>query len=70
MPGCLEAAPSTARKHFFLKKEAKTFAYLAYAVGQSERLIIKSSLVLFLKKELLPFVYQPYPWWRSGMRQT
>jgi hypothetical protein len=39
-----------------LKKEAKTFVHLAYAVGQRERLIIKSFLVLFLKKELLPFV--------------
>jgi hypothetical protein len=36
-----------------LKKEAKTFAYLAYAVGQRERLIIKSFLVLFLKKNCL-----------------
>ncbi len=54
IPGCLEADPSTARKHFFLKKEAKTFAYLAYALGQRERLINKSFLVLFLKKELLP----------------
>jgi hypothetical protein len=43
----------TARKHFFLKKEAKTFAYLAYALGQRERLMNKSFLVLFLKKELL-----------------
>jgi hypothetical protein len=56
VPGCLEADPSTVRKHFFLKKEAKTFAHLAYAVGQRERLINKSFLVLFLKKELLPFV--------------
>jgi hypothetical protein len=53
-----------------LKKEAKTLARLAYAVGQRERLIIKSFLVLFLKKELLPFVSQPHPWWRSGMSQT
>jgi hypothetical protein len=53
-----------------LKKEAKTFAHLAYALGQRERLIIKSFLVLFFKKELLPFVSQPYPWWRSGMGQT
>jgi hypothetical protein len=60
--GCLEADPSTARKHFFLKKEAKTFAHLAYAVGQRERLIIKSFLVLFLKKELLPFFFQPHLW--------
>jgi hypothetical protein len=47
IPGCLEADLSTARKHFFLKKEAKTFARLAYALGQRERLIIKSFLVLF-----------------------
>jgi hypothetical protein len=53
-----------------LKKEAKTFGYLAYAVGQRERLINKSFLVLFFKKELLPFVSQPHPWWRSGMSQA
>jgi hypothetical protein len=62
IPSRLETEPSTARKHFFLKKEAKTFGHLAYAVGQRERLIIKSFLVLFLKKELLPFVSQPHPW--------
>jgi hypothetical protein len=45
-----------------LKKEAKTFAYLAYALGQRERLINKSFLVLFLKKELLPFFVQPHLW--------
>jgi hypothetical protein len=53
-----------------LKKEAKTFAHLAYAVGQCERLIIKSFLVLFLKKELLSFFSQPHLWLRSGKRQT
>jgi hypothetical protein len=37
-----------------LKKEAKTLARLAYALGQRERLINKIFLVLFLKKELLP----------------
>jgi hypothetical protein len=31
---CLEADASTGRKHFFLKKEAKTFGHLAYASGQ------------------------------------
>jgi hypothetical protein len=41
IPGCLEADPSKARQHFFLKKEAKTFVYLAYALGQRERLITK-----------------------------
>jgi hypothetical protein len=66
----VETDPSTARKHFFLKQEAKTFAHLAYALGQRERLTIKSFLVLFFKKELLPFVSQPYPRWRSGMSQT
>jgi hypothetical protein len=70
MPACFESDPSTARKHFFLKKEAKTFAYLAYAVGQRERLIIKSFLVLFLKKELLPFLFQSHLWSRSGMSQA
>jgi hypothetical protein len=70
IPGCLEADPSAARKHFFLKKEAKTFARLAYALGQRERLIIKSFLVLFLKKELLPFCFEPHLWSRSGMSQT
>jgi hypothetical protein len=70
IPGRFEPDPSTGRKHFFLKKEAKTFAYLAYALGQRERLIIKSFLVLFLKKELLPFDSHPFPWWRSGMSQT
>jgi hypothetical protein len=68
--GRLETDPSNARKHFFLKKEAKTFAYLAYALGQRERLINKSFLVLFLKKELLPFLVQPHLWSRSGMSQT
>jgi hypothetical protein len=68
--GCLETNPRKARKHFFLKKEAKTFAYLAYALGHRERLVNKSFLVLFFKKELLPFVSQPYHWWRSGMSQT
>jgi hypothetical protein len=53
-----------------LKKEAKTFAHLAYAVGQRERLTIKSFLVLFLKKELLPFFFQPQLRSQSGMSQT
>jgi hypothetical protein len=70
IPGRLEADPSIARKHFFLKKEAKTFAYLTYALGQRERLIIKSFLVLFLKKELLPCLSQPQLWSRSGMGET
>jgi hypothetical protein len=29
--GCPEADALTGRKHFFLKKEAKTFGHLAYA---------------------------------------
>jgi hypothetical protein len=29
IPGCLEADASTGRKHFFLKKEAKTSGHLA-----------------------------------------
>jgi hypothetical protein len=70
IPGCLETDPSTARTHCFFKKEAKTFTYLAYALGQRERLISKSFLVLFLKKELLPFFVQPQLWSRSGMSQT
>jgi hypothetical protein len=53
-----------------LKKEAKTFACLAYALGQRERLTNKSFLVLFLKKELLPFFPQQHLWSRSGMSQT
>jgi hypothetical protein len=60
----------TARKHFFLKKEAKTLALLTYAAGQRESLIIKSFLVLFLKKELLPFFSQQHLWSRSGMGQA
>jgi hypothetical protein len=32
--GGLEGDSSAARKRFFLKKEAKTFAYLACALGQ------------------------------------
>jgi hypothetical protein len=70
IPGCLETDPSTARKHFFLKKEAKTFAHLAYALGQRERLINKSFLVLFFKKELLPFFVRSQLWSRSGMSQA
>jgi hypothetical protein len=70
IPSCLEPDTSTARKHLFLKKEAKTFAHLAYAVGQRERLINKSFLVLFLKKELLAFLSQPRLWSRWGMSQT
>jgi len=65
-----EVHPYEARKPFFLKKEAKTFAHLAYALGQRERLIIKSFLVLFFKKELLPCFSQPHLLWRSGMSQT
>ncbi len=34
IPSCLKADASTGRKHFFLKKEAKTFGHLAYASGQ------------------------------------
>jgi hypothetical protein len=45
-----------------LKKDAKTLACLAYALGQRERFINKSFLVLFLKKELLPFLLQPQLW--------
>jgi hypothetical protein len=69
IPGRLATDPSTTRKHFFLKQEAKTFAYLAYALGQRERLINKSFLVLFLKKELLACFSQPHLRSRSGMRQ-
>jgi hypothetical protein len=70
IPGSLDTAPSTARQHFFLKKEAKTFAHLAYALGQRERLINKSFLLLFLKKELLPCLSQPHLWSRWGMSRT
>jgi hypothetical protein len=35
-------------------------------LGQRERLINKSFLVLFLKKELLPFCSQPHRWSQSG----
>jgi hypothetical protein len=34
IPDCLEGDASTGRKHFFLKKEAKTFVHWAYASGQ------------------------------------
>jgi hypothetical protein len=47
-----------------------TFAHSAYALGQRERLINKSFLVLFLKKELLPFFFQPHFWSRSAMSRT
>jgi hypothetical protein len=53
IPGCPEADASTGRKHFFLKKEAKTFAHLTHALGKRARQICKSFLVLFCKKELL-----------------
>jgi hypothetical protein len=53
-----------------LKKEAKTFVYQSCALGQRERLTNKSFLVLFLKKELLPFFSQPHLWSRWGMSQT
>jgi hypothetical protein len=43
------------RKRFFLKKEAKTFCSLARVLRQRQHLIIKSFLVLFFKKERLPF---------------
>jgi hypothetical protein len=39
-----------------LEKEAKTFAYMAYALPQRARHISKSFLVLFFKKELLAFL--------------
>jgi hypothetical protein len=38
-----------------LKKEAETFASLAYALPHRERQTNKSFLVLFFKKELLAF---------------
>jgi hypothetical protein len=50
--GWLETNPSTVRKHFFLKKEAKTFAHLTYAVGQLERLVVKSFCFFFQKEAL------------------
>jgi hypothetical protein len=40
-------------KRFFLKKEAKTFARLSPASPRQPR---KSFLVLFFKKELLPYL--------------
>jgi hypothetical protein len=50
------------RKRFFLKKEAKTFYYFAYALPQRVRYMSKSFLVLFFKKELLAFpVFAPSP---------
>ncbi len=42
------------RKRFFLKKEAKTFATGRKRRSNARALIIKSFLVLFFKKELLP----------------
>jgi len=42
-----------ARKRFFLKKEAKTFARLSRTSRRQPR---KSFLVLFCKKELLSFL--------------
>jgi hypothetical protein len=33
IPSSLEADALTGRKHFFLKKEARTFVHLAYASG-------------------------------------
>jgi hypothetical protein len=47
------AALREGRKRFFLKKEAKTFAILAYAVPHRGRQNRKSFVVLFFKKELL-----------------
>jgi hypothetical protein len=46
------------RKRFFLKKEAKTFAS-GVRVAAAQRLRCKSFLVLFFKKELLPFRLRP-----------
>jgi len=43
------------RKHFFLKKEAKTFCDVARAARQRQALMEKSFLVLFFKKERLAF---------------
>jgi hypothetical protein len=40
-------------QRFFLKKEAKTFATKACALGQRARFSRKSFLVLFFKKEPL-----------------
>jgi hypothetical protein len=57
IPGCVETDPTTARKHFFLKKEAKTFVHLVYVLRQRQCLTNKSVLVVFLKKERLPFFY-------------
>jgi hypothetical protein len=45
-------AAATTRKHFFLKKEAKTFAYLAYALGQRARQYSKVFLFFFNKRTL------------------
>jgi hypothetical protein len=44
---------SEGRKAFFLKKEAKTFAYWRARCGSVNALRDKSFLVLFFKKELL-----------------
>ncbi len=43
------------QQFFFEKKSQKTFAHGVYTAGQRVRRENKSFLVLFFKKELLPF---------------
>jgi hypothetical protein len=54
MRGGVGAGRSTARRRFFVKKEAKTLVHWRARCGSLNALIIKSFLVLFCKKERLP----------------
>jgi hypothetical protein len=59
----------TDRKKALLFEKSKNFGPFAYALRQRLRLINKSSLLLFLEKELLPLFRLLHLWRRSGFGQ-
>jgi hypothetical protein len=53
------AGSPAGRKRLFLRKAAKTFFHWRARCSNANALIAKSFLVLFFKKELLPFFPLP-----------
>jgi hypothetical protein len=63
IPGAVETDPSAARKRFFLKKEAKTFAYWCAPCGSLDAMRTKVFWFFFSKKNcLLSFSWRSSIW--------
>ena len=61
MGTCIEADPQEAKEALLFEKRSKNFCKLRYALNVTHTQSFKSFLVLFFKKELLPFASPERP---------